>query len=107
METGKSLLYGYSVCSPLVRDESLSGYSGKLAEMLHVKRGQVGKKKKKKKGKILQEMENYLTDQLSLFKLWKILAHLPRLLYIYHLLLSRPLSLSLPWQHYAFTGITF
>lgn len=74
MGTGKSLLYGYSVCSPLVRDESLSGYSGKLAEMLHVRRGQIGKKKKKRQditrnGKLpnrpiipLQTLENLSTS---------------------------------------------
>jgi len=35
------------------------------------------------KGKILQEMENYLTGHLSLFTLWKTLDLLPRLLYSY------------------------
>lgn len=74
---------------------------GKLAKIEHVGRGQIGQKK----GKILQEMENYLTGHLSLFKLWKTLELLPRLQHSYHLLPRWPLSLS--WQHCAFIRSIF
>lgn len=78
-----------------------SSLPGKLAKIAHVGRGQIGKKK----GKILQEMENYLTGHLSLFKLWKTLELFPRLQHSYHLLLRWPLFLS--WQHWAFIRSIF